>query len=52
MSRKHFVAIARAIRDNIHDRSEREAMAKALLPALREANPNFNTAKFLEAAVG
>lgn len=52
MSRKHFVALARAIRENIHDRAEREAVAKALLPALRESNPNFNGQRFLDAAVG
>lgn len=51
MSRKHFIALAEAIRSNIASRQEREAVARALLPALRESNPNFNTGKFLEAAL-
>ena len=42
MSRKHFKAIADAIRTAITDKAEREAIAKALIPALREANQNFN----------
>lgn len=52
MSRKHFIAIAQAIRENIHDQAQRQAVANALLPALRGSNPNFNTSRFLEAAVG
>lgn len=52
MSRKHFIAIAQAIRENIHDKAERQAVATALLAALRGSNQNFNAARFLEAAVG
>ena len=52
MSRKHFIALAEAIRKNISSRGEREAVARALIPALREANPNFKTDKFLDAAIG
>ena len=52
MSRKHFKAISDAIRTAITDKAEREAIAKALIPALREANHNFNASKFLDAAVG
>lgn len=52
MSRKHFVAIAAAIRRNTHHAADREAVARALLPALREANPNINTQRFLDAAIG
>jgi hypothetical protein len=52
VSRKHFIAIAQAIRENINDKAQREAIANALLPALRASNPNFNTSTFLEAAVG
>jgi hypothetical protein len=52
MSRKHFVAIARAIRENIPDKAQRQAVASALLPALRASNPNFSTSKFVSAAVG
>jgi hypothetical protein len=52
MSRKHFIALAQAIRENITDKAERESFARALLATLREANPNFNTGKFLEAAIG
>ena len=52
MSRKHFIAIAQAIRENIHDKAQRQAVANALVPALRGSNPKFNTSRFLEAAVG
>lgn len=52
MSRKHFIAIAQAIRENIVDPTQRRAVAEALLPAFRASNPNFNTSKFLAAAVG
>lgn len=52
MSRKHFNAIAQAIRENIHDKAQRQAIANALLPALIASNPNFNTTRFLEAVVG
>ncbi len=52
MTRKHFVLLAEAIRQNITNRQEREAVAKALMPALRASNPNFNATKFLDAAVG
>ena len=52
MSRKHFIAIARAIRENIHDKAQRQAVAGALIPALRASNPNFNASRFQEAAVG
>jgi hypothetical protein len=52
VSRKHFIAIAQAIRENIHDKAQRQAIATALLPALRGSNPNFNASRFLEAAVG
>ncbi len=52
MSRKHFIAIAQAIRENIHDKAQRHAVASALLPALIASNSNFNTSRFLDAAVG
>lgn len=52
VSRNHFIAIAQAIRENIHDKAQRQAVANALLPALRASNPNFNASRFLEAAVG
>jgi hypothetical protein len=52
MTRKHFIAIAEAIRSSIHGKSEREAVARALVPALRTANPSFNTDGFIAAAVG
>lgn len=52
MSRKHFQAIAAAIRTGIASKAEREAVARTLLPAMREANANFNAAKFLEACIG
>lgn len=52
MYRKHFVAIAQAIRGNIQDKAQRQAIAQALLPALRASNPNFNAERFMEAAIG
>jgi hypothetical protein len=51
MSRKHFIAIARAIRENIQDKAQRKAIADALLPALKASNPEFNATRFIEAAV-
>lgn len=52
MSRKHFIAIAQAIREHIHDKAQRQAVANALLPALIASNPNFNASRFMEAVVG
>jgi len=52
MSRKHFVALAATIREHIHSKNEREAFARALLPVLRESNPNFNATRFFDAATG
>ncbi len=52
MTKKHFVLLADAIRENIVDRNQRESVAAALIPALRAANPNFNATKFLEACIG
>ena len=52
MSRKHFILIAAAIRHNLSDKAQRRAVATALIPALHASNPNFNSEKFLTAAVG
>ncbi|GMU50729.1 MAG: hypothetical protein AMXMBFR31_29550 [Candidatus Desulfobacillus denitrificans] len=52
MSRKDFIALAQAIRENIKDAATRQAVAEALLPALRASNPNFKPERFLAAAVG
>jgi hypothetical protein len=52
MSRKDFIAIAAAIRENLAEVETRRAVANALLPALRASNARFNAAKFLAAAVG
>ncbi len=52
MTRKHFIAIAKAIRSSIASKAEREAMAKALVPALLAANSKFRTDRFIEDAVG
>ena len=52
MSRKHFKAIADAIRENIELKSQREEVAKALISALKESNPRFDVNKFMLAAVG
>ena len=52
MTRKHFIAIAEAIRNSITSAAEREAVARALVPALRAANPKFNTERFMDAVQG
>lgn len=52
MSRKDFIALAQAIRENIKDAATRQAVAEALMPALRASNARFNAAKFQAAAVG
>ena len=52
MTRKHFILIAAAIRHNLSDKAQRKAVAAALIPALYASNPNFNAAKFVNAAVG
>ncbi len=52
MSRKHFIALAATIREHIRSREHREAFARSLLPMLREANPNFNVSRFIDAATG
>lgn len=52
MSRKHYKAIADAIRENIQLKSQREEVARALLSALRESSPRFDASKFMLAAVG
>jgi hypothetical protein len=52
MTRKHFVAIAKAIRDSITSRVDREVVARALVPALLESNPRFNAERFVDACMG
>ena len=52
MTRKHFIALAEAIRNSISSKEERVAVARALLPALRAANPNFKTERFIDACIG
>ena len=52
MTRKHFIAIARAIRESIQDKALRRVVANALVPTLRASNPQFNSDKFLDAATG
>ncbi len=49
MTRKHFIAIAEAIRNSITNTAEREAVARALIPAFRAANPKFNSERFMDA---
>ena len=51
-SRKLFVALALAIRDSIGSVEHREALARAIIPALRESNPRFDSGRFMAAAVG
>ena len=52
MSKKHFILVAAAIRENIADANLRCAVAQALIPALRQSNPNFNAQRFLDACTG
>jgi hypothetical protein len=52
MSRKDYVAIAQAIRQNIAEAAQRKALAEALIPALRASNDRFNSSRFLAAAIG
>lgn len=52
MSRKHFILIAQAIRNNIPDRELRQILAESLITGLAACNPNFSAARFLDAAVG
>jgi hypothetical protein len=52
LSKRDFIAIAEAIRQNISDAATRRAVAQALIPALRASNPNFQTERFITAAVG
>lgn len=48
MSRKHYVAIAAAIKAlSVH--AEKVAMVRTLLPVLRSSNPNFNASRFCDA---
>jgi hypothetical protein len=48
MTRKDFVALAAEIAKlpNVEDRRRQ---AQTLLPALRDSNPRFDTARFLQA---
>jgi hypothetical protein len=52
MSRKHYKAFAEAIRENIQNKELREELARAILPALKEGNPRFDSSRFITAAVG
>lgn len=52
MTRKHFKAIAEAIRQNIISKEEREICARALLSALKASNPNLDQYRFMDAAGG
>ena len=52
MSRKHFILIAKAIRNNIPDRELRQILAESLITGLAACNPYFNASKFLDDAVG
>jgi hypothetical protein len=52
MSRKHYQAIANAIRTNIESREIREQFARALISALKHDNPRFDQTRFISAAVG
>ena len=52
MSRKHYQATADAIRLNIENKYLRELFAKALISALKQDNPKFDSNRFLNVALG
>ena len=52
MSRKHYQAIAEAIRLNIDSKELREQFARALVSALKQDNSRFDQTRFITAAVG
>jgi hypothetical protein len=52
MSRKHYQAIADAIRMNIESKELREQFARALVSALSKDNSRFDHIRFITAAVG
>ncbi len=52
MTRKHFIAIAKAIRTCIKSVEDRESIARELLPALKASNPSFDSQRFLNACLG
>ena len=49
MTRKHFEAIARAIRDLAVDAGAREEVAHRIADVLSGTNPRFDRERFLEA---
>ena len=51
MTRKHFVLIAKALRENIIDEEQRGMLANAILPALRASNANFDSYRFMSAVM-
>lgn len=51
-SRKDYVLIARAIREQIRNADERRRAAEALCIALRGTNPRFDASRFMAAATG
>jgi hypothetical protein len=52
MSRKHYKAIAEAIREGFNTKELREEVSRVLMDALRADNPRFDSCRFLTAAVG
>jgi hypothetical protein len=52
MSRKHYKAIAEAIREGFNTKELREEVAKALLEALKSDNSRFDSRRFIKAAIG
>ncbi len=48
MSRKHYVAIAAALR-NINDRATRQAVVSELLTLFKRDNPRFDCYRFMQA---
>ena len=50
-SRKLFVALAKAIQESIGSVEQREALARSIIPALRQSNPRFDSERFMAAVV-
>jgi hypothetical protein len=50
-SRKLFVALAKVIQESIGSVEQREALARAIIPALMQSNPRFDSERFMAAVV-
>ena len=52
MSRKHFEAIAKAIRENNMSKDHKVILAESLRESFSQANRAFNYSRFLDACLG